>query len=142
MPLGLPAGRVVVATGGRRRDSMADAPVPAPAQLSPRSERAGLVLASLFWAAALAFLSYGAFNGELQLPTRGSGTVVVRGWAAWVFCLVPILAFGAHISVIKHRVRRIGNKAAIAILVGIVIAMMAVILITVPGPLNPFGTTQ
>ena len=119
---------------------MADAR--APAQPSPLSERVGVLLASVLGTAFVAFCLYGAFNGELQLPTRSGPEVVVRGWAAWVFCLVPVLAFSASIAHFKHRAGRLGNKALLAVLIGSLIAMMAVIWITVPGPINPFGITQ
>lgn len=117
---------------------MTDAPVPARPRLSPRGERANLIAACLFWGAALAYLLYGAYHGQVHLPGRGT-TVVVYGWAAWLTCLIPVLAFAGHVVHIRHRAGRVGNKALIATLIGELVGLMLVIWIAVPGPLNPLG---
>jgi hypothetical protein len=42
------------------------------------------------WLSVLVYCIFGAITGELTLPGRNS-IVVIRGWAAWLACLVPPL---------------------------------------------------
>ncbi len=57
---------------------------------APSLSRLQISLLYLAWLAVLAYCVYGALGGEVVVPGRGNSSAV-RGWAAWLVCVVPIL---------------------------------------------------